>query len=232
MEDNDDSGTIQLDRRTVLKGAGTTGVLAGVGGAGFLAMSGSVAADHSTNLSINGKSVTNATGDVTYLAFDSGGYTEVLWKDYGTPIEYVEETKHVTVRQVSGEGNLEETTYEDVMDTNVVAADEAGHDGQYRLDWDTVITMAEREGFDPEYDGDPFGSPPNHDPFDASIFDVSDDNEGGTRQFRVTVEVVYDLLDADENVVDTARDDEAFAFVVENKEGQSDVGGEADTTAE
>lgn len=213
-----------MERRKFIAGSATAA--AATVGAGF-ALSGSAAAESEAELVITDPpEVASADGDVTYVALVDG-YTEVVWENYSEEISYVRETKHLSVEQTAGEGNLEET-YENVAGTNIVAADEAGQAGSYELMFDGV-TLVEGEDYDGRFD-----SPPVHNPIDDGSLDVDDEADGETREYDVDVEVVYELFEENDEttLVDEVSSSDTFALTVSNAESDASTSGEMDADAE
>jgi hypothetical protein len=76
-----------IDRRTVLRGIGATGLAAGVGGAALLAATGGAAAQASIDMTINDATVSNDRGDLDFVGVNLT--KTITWDGFDKPVKYI-----------------------------------------------------------------------------------------------------------------------------------------------
>lgn len=104
-----DSGS-RLTRRTALKGLGGVTGAALAGGTGLAALSGGAAAQATFDLSIDGTTISNDQGDVSFVGVDAE--KTVAWDGFDVPLRYIGFTHEITIED-GGQTDWH-TLYDDV----------------------------------------------------------------------------------------------------------------------
>lgn len=81
------SDSSRLNRRSVLKGLGATGLAAGAGGLGILATTGGAAAQAALDITINDAKVSNDRGEVDYVGVNLD--KTITWDGFDVPVKYI-----------------------------------------------------------------------------------------------------------------------------------------------
>lgn len=231
MFDND----VDLSRRRLLQGAGALGA-ASVGGGAILLSSATPAVASRFNIS-GPAAVTSDDGSLNYVRLQANLYLE--WDGFDSDVEYLRYIDRVTVRPNDQDRSR---TVSDVTTAHLSDwsgdgdSDGWGGDGEYTsgpgkaghahadIDWNIIGN--------PDADDPADGGPRSiEEPADL-LHLLENDEDGSTKDSLVVFEKEVQLLDGDQNRLESSVSSDDFVVSVTNQEATTSASGSGDPSAD